>query len=176
MQIDFNELIKKQYELDKLIFFKSKKNYINTFNERKLALLVELGELSNEIKSFKYWSIKKSSKNSIILEEYADVLHFILGFFVMYNISGQLEFKNKDFILPSSLNTDFSSITMLTNRIFKKVCFLKENKSKKNVNTIKKILKKFILLGYKLKFNIKTIFRAYDKKNLININRQKKNY
>jgi dimeric dUTPase (all-alpha-NTP-PPase superfamily) len=54
MIIDFSDILTKQKELDKNIFAKHNKTYHETFNERKLALLVELGELSNEVRSFKY--------------------------------------------------------------------------------------------------------------------------
>jgi dimeric dUTPase (all-alpha-NTP-PPase superfamily) len=54
MIINLNEIIIKQDELDREILLNSNTNYSDTFNERKLAILVELGELSNEIRSFKY--------------------------------------------------------------------------------------------------------------------------
>ncbi|UYL93797.1 dUTP diphosphatase [Geobacillus phage vB_GthS_NIIg9.7] len=44
-----------------------------------LALLVEIGELSNETRCFKYWSNKGPSDKNVILEEAADVLHFLLS-------------------------------------------------------------------------------------------------
>jgi dimeric dUTPase (all-alpha-NTP-PPase superfamily) len=54
MIIDFSRIVEQQAELDKGIFLKHNTNYSNTFQERKLATLVELGELANEVKSFKY--------------------------------------------------------------------------------------------------------------------------
>lgn len=44
-----------------------------------LALLVEIGELANETRCFKYWSNKPASEREVILEEYVDGLHFILS-------------------------------------------------------------------------------------------------
>lgn len=41
--------------------------------KNKLELCIEIGELANETKCFKYWSIKKGNKEEI-LEEYADCL------------------------------------------------------------------------------------------------------
>src|SRR5699024_9467835 len=46
--------------------------------EQQLAFLVELGELANETRCFKYWSVKQPSSKETILEEYVDGLHFIL--------------------------------------------------------------------------------------------------
>ncbi|OQP13166.1 dUTP diphosphatase [Geobacillus thermoleovorans] len=44
-----------------------------------LALLVEIGELANETRCFKFWSNKGPSSRETILEEAADVLHFLLS-------------------------------------------------------------------------------------------------
>jgi dimeric dUTPase (all-alpha-NTP-PPase superfamily) len=44
-----------------------------------LALLVELGELANETRCFKFWSFKPASEKAVILEEYVDGIHFLLS-------------------------------------------------------------------------------------------------
>src|SRR3982750_1200275 len=44
-----------------------------------LALLVEICELANETRCFKHWSTKGPSKQSVLLEEYVDSLHFFLS-------------------------------------------------------------------------------------------------
>ena len=49
------------------------------FVKKIIALHVELGELANETRSFKYWSKKGPSPREIILEEFVDVLHFTLS-------------------------------------------------------------------------------------------------
>lgn len=49
-------------------------------SKKVLALQVELAELANETRCFKFWSNKKASAKEIILEEYVDCLHFILTF------------------------------------------------------------------------------------------------
>ena len=51
-----------------------------------LELLVELGELANETRVFKYWSNKSKSEDEIILAELADCLIMILSFANMSNI------------------------------------------------------------------------------------------
>lgn len=48
-------------------------------SEKVLALLVELGELANETRCFKFWSHKPSSEKPVILEEYVDGIHFLLS-------------------------------------------------------------------------------------------------
>ncbi len=49
------------------------------FEEKTLALFVEIGELANETRCFKFWSKKPASDSKVILEEYVDGIHFILS-------------------------------------------------------------------------------------------------
>lgn len=72
-------------KLDMIFFERYGDNNGEMFIKNKLALLVELGELANEVKSFKYWSIKKPI-NERVLEEYADGLMLILMFMSTYNL------------------------------------------------------------------------------------------
>lgn len=51
----------------------------DVFREKGLALLVELAELANETRSFKFWSTKGPSEIDVILEEYVDSIHFLLS-------------------------------------------------------------------------------------------------
>lgn len=48
---------------------------------------MEFGELANETRCFKYWSIKPMSDKEVILEEYIDCLFMILCFCNMTNVS-----------------------------------------------------------------------------------------
>lgn len=77
MKINLSLLFKEQKKLDVFIHKKHKLTYKKIFMETKLALFVELAELANEIKCFKFWSIKGSASKEKILEEYVDGLHFI---------------------------------------------------------------------------------------------------
>lgn len=51
----------------------------DVFMEKALALLVELAELANETRCFKFWSQKGPSAQAVILEEYVDSIHFMLS-------------------------------------------------------------------------------------------------
>lgn len=77
--INIEDLYKKQADLDAYIAKNHNVTYETTFPKRLLALLVELGELANETRVFKYWSNKKSSPREVILDEYADAFHFLLS-------------------------------------------------------------------------------------------------
>jgi dimeric dUTPase (all-alpha-NTP-PPase superfamily) len=54
MIIDVNDILKLQAELDNTIQTKHHVTYQTIYEELQLALLVELGELANEVRSFKF--------------------------------------------------------------------------------------------------------------------------
>ena len=72
-----NLIFKKQLELDTHIHKNHNITYQDVETERVIALAVELGELANEVRCFKFWSLKKPSAKEIILEEYVDGIPFI---------------------------------------------------------------------------------------------------
>ncbi len=71
-------LFSMQQSLD-LYIQSEKKIKHDVFYEKGLALLVELAELANETRCFKFWSEKGPSEKEIILEEYVDSIHFLLS-------------------------------------------------------------------------------------------------
>lgn len=76
---DIHDLLREQYEVDKVYNQKAGVIASETFEKRKLALWVEVGELVNEWKElFKFWSNKKMDREKA-LEEYVDCLHFFLS-------------------------------------------------------------------------------------------------
>ena len=82
MEIKLEKLINLQCYLDKIIGLNIIYNDVNNnqvLKNKLLAFIVELGELANETRCFKYWSQKKPSSKKIIAEEYADGLHFLLS-------------------------------------------------------------------------------------------------
>ncbi len=77
--IRLDDLYALQKELDVEIAQNHGVTYEETFDRRVLALLVELGEFANETRCFKYWSFKAPSPKEVILDEYADGMHFFLS-------------------------------------------------------------------------------------------------
>src|SRR6185312_3767022 len=82
------KLFETQSKLDARIVEEKSLQGRDMLPEKILALLVELGELANEWRGFKFWSNKQSPairpSNPIehgnpMLEEYVDCLHFILS-------------------------------------------------------------------------------------------------
>ena len=95
-----SEILKKlqleQKKLDEFIFQKnsindgdSKKRFIRT----KIALLVEIGELANELKTFKHWKSQKEINWDKAKEELIDCLHFYLS----WANSFQIDFSDYKF-------------------------------------------------------------------------------
>ncbi|MEZ0479959.1 dUTP diphosphatase [Planococcus sp. SSTMD024] len=76
--MNLQELFRMQRELDRYI--QTNRNVEESvFRKKVLALQVELSELANETRCFKFWSTKGTSDKSILLEEYVDCIHFILS-------------------------------------------------------------------------------------------------
>ena len=92
--MNLDELFKLQMELDKRIVEQHSLQNRSLSSEKILALQVELGELANETRCFKYWSTRKPSEKDVILEEYVDCLHFLLSI--------GLEFKFTDISVTAS--------------------------------------------------------------------------
>ncbi|MFJ7934890.1 dUTP diphosphatase [Sporosarcina sp. NPDC096371] len=72
------KLFSMQRELDSFIQ-NNREQQTEVFQEKGLALLIELAELANETRCFKFWSTKGPSDDAIILEEYVDSIHFLLS-------------------------------------------------------------------------------------------------
>ena len=84
--MELKEFYELQNSLDKAIvdnMFKVKNevdhNDIGFLNDRITALFVEVGELANATRCFKYWSVKPSESRERLLDEYSDVFHFFLS-------------------------------------------------------------------------------------------------
>ena len=83
-KIDLSPLLKEQFKLDVNIQNNHHITYRETFKERKLALLVELGEFANTTRCFKFWSNKWFDTKERVLDEAADCLHFYLSLYISY--------------------------------------------------------------------------------------------
>lgn len=52
----------------------------------RIALLVEIGELANEIRSFKFWSQDQDLRKEYALEELADCFHFLFSIGLLMDV------------------------------------------------------------------------------------------
>ncbi|GGM26854.1 hypothetical protein GCM10011351_10790 [Paraliobacillus quinghaiensis] len=161
--MDWQKLYTMQRQLDTYIQSNHQLNSNDLFDKKILALLVELGELANETRCFKFWSTKPTSERAIVLEEYVDGLHFILS------IGLDQGFTNEQ-IKVMALDKD---TTNLFNYVFEKIITLKQDPSAKHYN---EVFGAFLRLGEVLGFSEEDIQQAYIDKNEVNFNRQDTNY
>lgn len=161
--MDWDKLFSMQKQLDSHIEKKHNIDKNKLFESKYLALLVELGELANETRCFKFWSIKSPSDKDTILEEYVDGLHFILSL----GIEKGYQYES---------NSDYSSNGNATNQfnnVFSQCVLFHENPTYSNYM---ELFNCFLVLGNILGFDEKAIMSAYERKNEKNYVRQEQGY
>ncbi|MDQ0975596.1 dimeric dUTPase (all-alpha-NTP-PPase superfamily) [Neobacillus niacini] len=163
MQLE--KLFRMQRGLDQHIEEKHGLQNEDLFDRKVLALLVELGELANETRCFKFWSIKPSSEKSVVLEEYVDGIHFILSLGI------ECGFQNLDYTLdiePTAASTteQFLLIYQLVNKF----------RDTKSESEFKTLLQSYLQLGTLLGISYEEMEKAYFTKNEVNYQRQQNNY
>lgn len=161
--MNWRTLFNMQRELDNYILAQHDLKDENVFDKKVLALLVEVGELANETRCFKYWSVKPASEKSIIAEEYVDGIHFILSLGLELGL---------DQYQPDNLENS-EDLTALFHQVFRTISELKEEKT---VKVYKQLFDTYIKLGEKLGFSANDIKNAYADKNKINFERQNQGY
>lgn len=161
--MNWEKLFSTQKQLDTYIEDTHDLQEVDIFQEKYLALLVELGELANETRCFKFWSIKPRNDKSVILEEYVDGVHFILSL----GLEKGLRYEANE-LKASSL-----SETEQFNAVFEACVTFKNDRSQGNYHNL---FTKFLQLGALLGFTEEDIQQAYFKKNEINYQRQNQGY
>ena len=187
------EILKKlqleQKKLDNFIWENyRKRNNINddnigktkeSFIRSKIALLVEIGELANELKTFKHWKSQKDINWAKVKEELIDCLHFFLS----WTNNLQIDFSDYSF---SNLSQDtdynelvlslFSETEVFPLGISQNNTWLERVKNEKNKETFYRWLMIFEELCQKMGMNENDIEKEYMSKNRINWERQQKKY
>lgn len=161
--MDLVKLYKIQKELDNRIQEEHNLEGKDLISSKILALQVELGELANETRCFKFWSNKESSPKEIVLEEYVDCLHFILS------IGLDTDFADLDL---SKINNSNDLIEQFQDIFVGIITFQYEPK----MENYKNLFDNFLLLGRKLGFTKEEIYNSYLEKNKINHQRQDNGY
>lgn len=162
--MDYEYLFNKQRELDAYIEDKLEStDRDELFRKKILALQVEIGELANETRCFKFWSRKGPSEQSVILEEYVDGLHFILS-------------------VGLDKGLTYTSGPLTDNEMDQTDAFLELYRSIGDFYSepvqgmYEKLFKSFLQLGRKLGFTEDSILEAYQQKNEVNHTRQDEGY
>jgi dimeric dUTPase (all-alpha-NTP-PPase superfamily) len=156
-------LFRMQEELDRFI---QKNRDVNedVFHKKGLALLVELAELANETRCFKFWSTKGMSERSVILEEYVDSIHFLLSLGIEKGLDGL-----KMWPLPVT-EKDLTELFLGTFRAVQ--LFLADPTADK----YRDAWSWYGAIAIALNFSYEDVLEAYIKKNQTNYDRQKQGY
>ncbi|WP_010651110.1 dUTP diphosphatase [Oceanobacillus massiliensis] len=161
--MNWDQLFTMQKQLDTYIENNHDLRGVDIFQEKYLALLVEIGELANETRCFKFWSKKPANEKSVILEEYVDGVHFILSLGLEKGLSYRSD----------KLEASSNSETEQFNEVFAAAVQFKGEATQNNYNLL---FGKFLQLGNILGFTESDIQHAYMKKNEINYERQNTGY
>ena len=161
--MNLQKLFQMQDALDKRIQAEHNLAGIPLLRKKILSLQVELGELANETRCFKFWSTKKASSDAVILEEYVDCLHFILSIGIEKNFE------------DIALNTKY-----ITSELSEQFLILYVNIADfiacSSIDNYYNIFHNFLCLGKNLGFSHEAIENAYLHKNNINHERQDNGY
>src|SRR5690625_1141477 len=141
--MNWTTLFSMQRKLDDHIKTKHNLVHENLLEDKYLALLVELGELANETRCFKFWSTKPANAREQILEEYVDGIHFILSL----GIEKGYRFTKK----PESSSTKLTtSLTDQFNHVFRAIINFRDEASEQNYEHL---FLQFLQLGRLLQFS-----------------------
>jgi dimeric dUTPase (all-alpha-NTP-PPase superfamily) len=163
--MQLGKLFEMQKALDTHIEDKHSLQDEDLFDRKVLALLVEIGELANETRSFKFWSVKPSSAKEVILEEFVDGVHFILSLGIECGYDSEpIDLKNEG----TSLN-----VTEQFLFVYERISLFQKSKG---LADYKKVVSAYLQLASLLGFTYGEIERAYFQKNEVNYQRQQNNY
>ncbi|QHA92825.1 dUTP diphosphatase [Bacillus sp. N1-1] len=160
--MNFELLFTLQKQLDDRIVQEHGLDDVDLFENKLLALKVELGELANETRCFKYWSKKAPSPKETILEEYVDGIHFILSLGLELGITAYEGLPEKT----------ASSEVQAFHEVYRAIDRLSTEKEEPYYS----LMESYLTLGQTIGLEYKEIGEAYLKKNKVNHNRQDQGY
>ncbi|UOQ94092.1 dUTP diphosphatase [Halobacillus shinanisalinarum] len=151
-----------QHQLDAHIASAHDLEGVNVVDHKIVALLVEISELANETRCFKFWSTKPASEKDVVLEEYVDGLHFILS------LGLDLGFRYQTSPLNEVTNETQAFLSIFTT--------VENFKRKKDKASYTELFTAFLSLGKILGFQEEELQEAYKRKNEVNFQRQDEGY
>lgn len=162
--MDVQKLFEMQKGLDSYIESKHGLQNEPLLKKKVLAFLVELGELANETRCFKFWSVKPPSERKIILEEYVDGLHFLLS------IGIEMDVTTLPVLNVEALEEDVTSQFL---QLFQDISRMNEQMTQDEYT---QLFTRYVGLGLSLQFTMEEIYDAYMSKNEVNHQRQNEGY
>lgn len=164
------ELQKKQLELDKFIYESNNINDIESlYDDKIIALDVELSEFMNEVKTFKYWKKNKVMDSNKVIEEACDCLHFILS---IANDKEVILGEKRILKLFESIH-DLNFLYICTKDILWRIIYSQVQCDAFNLQLLLELL---IHILKELGFTYEDLIKEYDRKYEINIQRQREGY
>ncbi|MEO2074690.1 MAG: dUTP diphosphatase [Bacillus sp. (in: firmicutes)] len=163
--MNLEKLFHMQKALDSHIEEKHQLQKEDLFDRKVLALLVEIGELANETRCFKFWSVKPSSEKDVILEEFVDGIHFILSLGI------ECGFNQMPIELEGIKST--STVTEQFLAVYETISLFQKNKE---LDAYINVFKSYMQLAALLGLTKEEIEEAYFRKNEVNYQRQQNNY
>ncbi|HSP22361.1 MAG TPA: dUTP diphosphatase [Planococcus sp. (in: firmicutes)] len=161
--MNLQKLFKMQEELDRFIQSNQGINE-DVFRKKGLALLIELAELANETRCFKFWSQKGPSERGVILEEYVDSIHFLLSLGIEKNLNMMEEWPER------VSESDLTELFIGTQREI--LDFLEDY----SMSNYQDLWSWYGAIAEALGFSYDDIIEAYLAKNQTNYERQKEGY
>lgn len=163
MKINIKELYDLQRDLDVEIAKNHNVSYESTHSKRLLALIVEIGELANETRCFKFWSSKGPSPKERIMDEYADGLHFLLSLGIPL---GATKFEYE-------INKSNEELTIQIHNVYKACIALLDNYDLKHYELA---FQKYLDLSSSLDMDDDDVIASYKNKLEVNHVRQQQHY
>lgn len=163
--MQLKKLFKMQKALDSHIEEKHGLQNEDLFTRKVLALLVEVGELANETRCFKFWSVKPSSPQNVILEEFVDGIHFILSLGIVCG------FDKREFSLEKDQSAD--SLTDQFLKVYERITLFQKGKG---FAEFLDLFNSYMALASLMGISTEEIQQAYFQKNEVNYQRQQNNY
>lgn len=164
MKFQVKHLYPIQAKLDERIFKNHDTSRKATQVDRILALMVELAELANETRCFKFWSLKGASEKYVMAQEYVDGIHFFLSLGLDLN---------QPFDELKAHDCDEASLSEVFVKVFSTIVALKDNF---NVENYHEAFTWYLSLGKALDLSEGEIENHYLQKNKTNHQRQDENY
>ncbi|WP_405103087.1 dUTP diphosphatase [Oceanobacillus sp. FSL H7-0719] len=182
--MNLTKLFEKQQELDARILLEKGLVGQDLLDKKILALQVELGELANEWRGFKFWKVDNEPRTCVInkdgetanqyytnplLEEYVDCLHFILS------IGNDLKCELEE-LEPGHFPTISETLINLIRDPAELKYDVRDGIYEEFIVTYTDMFELFLGLGSQLGFTWEQIEQAYFDKNKINHERQNNGY
>ncbi|MCD5324756.1 MULTISPECIES: dUTP diphosphatase [Pontibacillus] len=176
--MNLDKLMEVQGGLDSHVVLEKGLEEQDLFNQKVLALQVEIAELANETRCFKFWSSKEPSEPEIQLEEYVDGIHFFLSLAIDLKMEPSSLMVWDDFTEANltetllSVLSEISSLYVLKDVNLPASIFLEDLQE-----ILREAFQVYVGIASKfLGFSWEEVEEAYYKKNNINHQRQLNGY